>query len=285
MLKDIYLEISIFIPPDEDLRGKLIALLMDFKFLGIKEESDKFYFYVNKNNFKKKEKIELRNILYNFSDTIVQLHDIKEIQTENWNKIWEKSIQPIEVGKRFLITSSWHKIKNKNKIVITIDPKMAFGTGFHETTRLVLKHLEALPNFKGTVLDIGTGTGVLAIATSKLGFNKIIACDIDEWSYLNTVENVSINNCKKNIKVVMGSINNLKSKTKFDLIVCNIFKNTIIELLPDINKLTKVNGRIIFSGFLKEDLKEILRHLKVLNLKLEYKSFENEWACITVIKI
>lgn len=278
------MEISISVQPDELIREKLFTRLSDLNILGIKEENDFIYCYFHKYSWSKENSDLLKNILNSFSDDIVQLFEIREIPETNWNKNWENSIKPIKVGKNFIITPTWHKVNSKNKIVLNINPKMSFGTGYHETTRLMLEHLEVLKLKNKTLLDVGTGTGILAIAASKLGANKIVALDIDEWSIMNTKENIKLNNCAKCIKVFHGKLLECKHKFKYDVLLCNIFKNTILELLPSFSFLLNNNGSIILSGFIKSDFKEIKTNLLSNNYKLELKSSENDWICITAIK-
>ncbi len=282
-MTDTYLEITIFSPPDETLRETISAELYDFNFLGIKEEADFLFCYINKNDWNENKVNELTKTLSDYSD-LVQLHEIKELATVNWNENWEKSIQPMKVGKNFIITPSWHNIESKNEIVITIDPKMSFGTGYHETTRLMLMHLESTKLKIGNVLDVGTGTGILAIAASKLGFKSIIALDIDEWSYVNAKENVEKNDCSNNILVHKGDLNSLVHNNNYDLILCNIFRITIIELLPTLSTILNSYGKIILSGFLENEHSFIEEAINNCNLIIDSQTVDNSWECLTVSK-
>ncbi|MCK4561543.1 MAG: 50S ribosomal protein L11 methyltransferase [Flavobacteriaceae bacterium] len=209
------------------------------------------------------------------SDEVTITYDIEEIEQVNWNSEWEKNFEPIQVDNLVSIRAPFHKNPNL-KYDIVIEPKMSFGTGHHETTHLMIQHLIDLNLKDKTVLDMGCGTGILAIFAEMKGAIKLDAIDIDNWCYENSKENIERNNCK-NIKVFEGDASLLKNK-KYDVIIANINRNI---LLQDINIYTKClnqNGILLLSGFYTEDISVIEKEANSQGLKLEKKLERNNWV-------
>lgn len=212
-------------------------------------------------------------------ETLIERFEIytETIEQKNWNEEWEKTIQPIKVTDRIIIKPSFRQyIPQDNEIVITIDPKMSFGTGYHQSTRIMIRLIEKniKPDMK--VLDVGTGTGILAIVCAKLGAKKIISCDNDEFVQENVLENFETNNCKDKCSFVYGTIDKI-TETDFDLILANIQKNVLIEISEKIKAKSKPDGIIILSGLLLEDEKEICEKYSSLEFKLIETAIEDEW--------
>jgi len=152
------------------------------------------------------------------------------VENKNWNEEWEKSINVIEVSDRIVIKPTFREYENKpEQIVITIDPKMSFGTGEHQTTKLVLTMLEDIDLQNKKVLDVGSGTGVLAIAAIKLGASYAVAVDNDEWCLDNAHENCQLNNCTDEVEVLLGEITDVEIKD-FEVVLANIQKNVLLSL-------------------------------------------------------
>jgi ribosomal protein L11 methyltransferase len=186
----------------------------------------------------------------------------------------------VEVSEKIIIKPTWREYGNReDKIIIEIDPKMAFGTGYHETTRLVLRALEKyiFPGCK--MLDIGTGTGILAIASIKLGASKAIGIDTDEWSYQNAIENAIINNVADKFSAILGTIDNV-DEDEFDIIAANINRNTILEILDKISTKLKSRGIFILSGILTSDKRMTEERLKLDGFELLEILSENEWIAM-----
>lgn len=200
------------------------------------------------------------------------------VEKKNWNEEWEKSLHPIRVSNKIIIKPSFRNYQpHPDEIIIEIDPKMSFGTGYHETTRLMIRLIEKHINDNSKVLDVGTGTGILAIAAIKLGAKFVKACDIDLDIEENFLENISRNNVRNYCKFTPGSILNINSYD-FDLILANLHTNVLIEIANEIKKRLKPNGKVILSGILINDINEIVKSYERLNLKLTDKEVENEWA-------
>lgn len=210
-------------------------------------------------------------------------YQYKVIEDQNWNEEWEKNyFQPLIIDNRCIIQSTFHKVPATYEYNIYIDPKMAFGTGHHQTTELMVK--EILKNdFAGkTVLDMGTGTAILAILASMKGADPITAIDIDQWAYDNAIENLRLNKIN-NITVEIGGEELLGNKS-FDIILANINRNI---LLNDINKYASVlnkGGNLYMSGFYKEDIAAITEECNKYGLTFEYNTEKDNWVAVKFIK-
>jgi ribosomal protein L11 methyltransferase len=198
----------------------------------------------------------------------------------NWNAEWEAQLQPIEISERFLIVQNNKALTPKpGQIVIEINPKMSFGTGYHATTRLMLRQMEELELKDKKIMDIGTGTGVLAIAARKLGNNKpILAFDNSTWSAENAIENVDRNNAA-NIKVELLDAEEdlvVNLREGYDLILANINKNVIDRILPVIRKYAP-DAPVLLSGILVYDEAWLKKLLKRLGYEIARTIYEDEW--------
>ncbi len=187
------------------------------------------------------------NLLRNFS---VQENFIAE---RNWNEDWEKSREVVRVTDRIIIKPTFKDYEPKqNEIVLTLDPKMSFGTGDHQTTKICLSFLEKYVKPGMKILDAGSGTAILAIAAVKLGAEKVIAFDIDEWCFDNGIENTKLNNVADKVEIKKCELNDI-SENNFDLIIANIQKNILLDLADGFKQRLKSNGIIILSGLLEMD--------------------------------
>lgn len=176
-----------------------------------------------------------------------------EIEARDWNEPWEKSIQPIVVPP-FLIRPSWAAIKPEQQalIDIVVDPKMSFGTGHHESTRLVLRSLSSLIKSGHRVLDAGSGTAILAIAAAKLGASEVIAFDIDAWTAENAEENIRQNEAESAVRFYVGNIETV-AEDEFDVLLANINRNVLLDYMPAFARKVKPEGVLVLAGLLLED--------------------------------
>ena len=204
----------------------------------------------------------------------------KEIEQQNWNAEWEKNFHPIKVGDKCMVRAPFHEAIDVEYDIV-IEPKMSFGTGHHETTHMMLEHI--LENdFDGkSVLDMGCGTGVLAILAKKRGAGPVDAIDIDEWCFLNTQENVERNDCSE-IQVFMGDSNLLKNR-KYDVILANINRNILLEDIPIYAKCLNPKGQLFLSGFYLDDLDAISSKCKANGLEFEKKLEKNRWISVKYV--
>lgn len=199
------------------------------------------------------------NLLRNFS---IQENFIAE---RNWNEDWENSREVIHVTDKIVIKPTFKDYEqNPNEIVLILDPKMSFGTGDHQTTKICLKFLEKFISPGMKILDAGSGTAILGIAAAKLGASKVIAFDIDEWSFENGIENTKLNQVEDIVDIRKCELKDIK-ENNFDLIIANIQKNILIELAEGFKSRIKFNGILILSGLLEMDrevIKEKYSYLK-----------------------
>jgi ribosomal protein L11 methyltransferase len=207
-------------------------------------------------------------------------YHVEEIDQVNWNEEWEKNFQPIDVGGICYVRAPFHD-KTDAAFDIVIEPKMSFGTGHHETTHLMIEHLLEMDVLGLQTLDMGCGTGILAIVASLKGSGPIDAIDIDSWSYLNALENAARNNCN-NITVIEGDAAVLEGK-KYHLIMANINRNILLEDLPAYGTCLEKGGLLLLSGFYEEDVAIIDEKCTSLGLKLAGKKGKNNWVALKYV--
>jgi ribosomal protein L11 methyltransferase len=200
-----------------------------------------------------------------------ELHHLKEnkllrefsvqenfIVEKNWNEEWEKSREVVRVSERIIIKPSFKEYAAKeNEIVLTLDPKMSFGTGDHQTTKICLLFIEKYLKPGMKVLDAGSGTAILGIAAAKLGAENVIAFDIDEWCYDNGIENTKLNDVSDKVEIRKCELSEIEEKN-FDLIIANIQKNILLDLAEGFITRIKQNGILILSGLLEMDRNQIV---------------------------
>ena len=207
----------------------------------------------------------------------------KFIVSKNWNEAWEKNyFQPIRIGNECIIRASFHEAVPDITHTIIIDPKMAFGTGNHETTFLMISEILKLDLEGKEVLDMGCGTAVLAILASMKGAAPITAIDIDEWAYRNAKENVALNNTD-NIEVLLGGAEILGNQS-FDVILANINRNILLKDIPSYASVLRKGGSLIMSGFYKEDIPIIREKCEKSGLSFSRFSELDNWVCVVCIK-
>ena len=268
----------------DNYREALIAELIEMEFNGFEELEDTIIAYIEPQWFNDVNREYLELLLSQYpGDNFIESEE--QIEEKNWNREWEESIQPIEVG-RFWVQPTWYnKQPPEGKMVLYVDPKMAFGTGYHETTRLLLRALpyvwEDKENEIKQVLDVGTGTGILAIASIKLGAGEALGLDIDPWSIQNATENVHLNNVSDKVSIKEGSTELLANDEQFDVVIANINRNTIAYLSSDlVSHLDQSEGDLLLSGLLEKDVAFIknLHQLRGLTCRRYWQ--EGEWVAL-----
>jgi ribosomal protein L11 methyltransferase len=216
-----------------------------------------------------------------------QLADVQIVKKEiipdqDWNATWESSYEPVVIDNTCRIRAPFHEADRSYKYNLCIEPKMSFGTAHHETTAQIIK-LMLTEDFKGKdVLDMGSGTGVLAILAKKLGSAKTVAIDNDEWAYSNALDNVKLND-ENEIIVELGDANSLNNR-QFDIIIANINRNILLRDMHEYVKCLKNGGKIFFSGFYEADLQMIRKEAERLGLSYLNHIKKNEWTAAVFIK-
>jgi len=273
--------IKLVISIDDDYQETLISELLELEFDAFEQQDGRIITYVPKERFSDVHRERIEGILRAYpGNGFIETEEV--VADRNWNEEWEKTIEGQAIGK-FYVKPTWQRGDAPGgSILLEIDPKMAFGTGYHETTRLMLKLLPDVIKEDDLVLDAGTGTGILAVAAVKLGAEKAFAFDIDEWSITNTKENVLLNGVENRVEVRKGSLETIPKGSSYDVIMANIERNTIIDMLPHLRNILKPKGRVLLSGLLKKDEKSITNKLEELNLKIREIRHENEWIAFSV---
>jgi len=210
---------------------------------------------------------------------------VRSIEDRNWNAEWEQTIRPIRVSDRIVIRPSWHEYAaGPGEIVLTIDPKMSFGTGYHETTRLTLRLMERHLKPPLTVLDVGTGTGVLAIAAVRLGASRAVGTDVDEWSSTNALENAGLNKVDDRVVIHEGELGGLAAE-QFGMVVANIQRNVLEGLMPELAGRLIPNGVLLLSGLLEGDEEPMTRFLHAVGFAAVDRLQENEWIALAARRL
>ena len=259
----------------------LSGMLWEFDISGLLEEDDHLKIFTSEDSNISIEsiKISLEKLK---KDHLINSFDVQKeiLEDKNWNELWEKSREVIRVSDRIVIKPSFKEYQIKgNEIVLTIDPKMSFGTGEHQSTKLVLRLLEKYVKKGMKVLDVGSGTGVLAIASVKLGAANAVAIDFDKTCFDNCNENCLVNDLENFIGVRTGEIIDIK-ETDFDLILANIHKNVLIEIADEIKKRIRKNGTVILSGLLNSDQKDIETKYHSIGFRTEQIEQMDEWIAV-----
>lgn len=274
----IYIEYQFTISPKEPATEILIAELGNNNFESFVETDNGVIAYIQKEDWNTEI---LKDIYILNSNEFVISYNQKEITQTNWNSEWEKNFSPIVVDDLVSVRAPFHKNPNL-KYDIVIEPKMSFGTGHHETTYMMIQHLLQLNLTNKKVLDMGCGTGILAIFAELKGAKPIDAIDIDNWCYLNSIENVERNNCKE-ISVYEGDASLLIDKN-YDVIIANINRNILLKDISIYSNCLSKNGILLLSGFYKEDIKLINNEAKKNNLSLQIEIERNNWVALNCKK-
>ncbi|NKI25716.1 50S ribosomal protein L11 methyltransferase [Arenibacter sp. 6A1] len=277
MANSIYIEYNFKVSPVQPASDILIAELGEVQFESFVETEDGVQAYIKKEDWNPNI-LEGLPILENSLFAIE--YEFVEIEQENWNATWEKNFNAIQVGDKCVVRAPFHD-KPVVEFDIVIEPKMSFGTGHHETTHMMMQHILEL-DFKGkSVLDMGSGTGVLAILAAMKGASEIDAIDIDNWCYLNAMENIERNNCE-HIKVYEGDASLLVDQ-KYDVIIANINRNILLEDIPTYVKCLAPNGVLLLSGFYKEDIAMISEKCESVGLRFENNFEKNNWVAVKYV--
>lgn len=272
-----YIEVTFTVNPLSETANDIIAALAaDLGFESFVESPEGTIGYVPASLYREEA---LNEALTDFpmSGTTITF-TAKEMEDKNWNEEWEKNFfEPIVVDNRCVIHSTFHKDYPKATYDIIINPQMAFGTGHHQTTRLIISYLLDIDLQGKTVLDMGCGTSILAILASMRGASSLTAIDIDEWCVNNSIDNLALNHIN-NIKVFQGDASSLANEGPFDIIIANINRNILLADMQYYVARMNEGAEIYFSGFYESDLPMIQAEAERLGLRYLSHRVEKDWT-------
>ena len=274
LMDNIYIEYNFTVSPKEPATEILIAELGAIGFESFVENENGVTGYIQKTEWKSSI---LNDVFVLKSDEFSIQYNQKEIKQTNWNAEWEKNFQPIQVDDLVSIRAPFHENPNLQYDIV-IEPKMSFGTGHHETTHMMVQHLLELDIENKKTLDMGCGTGILAIFAEMKGAKPTDAIDIDNWCFENSLENIRRNNCK-HISVYEGDSLLLINK-KYDLIIANINRNILMMDIKVYANSLNEKGILLLSGFYHEDIPILDAEVSKYNLTLETVKKRNNWVAL-----
>ena len=215
-------------------------------------------------------------------DDIIYTVDFYEYEQEDYENNWKKYLYPEKVSERFVVKPTWREYTPEgDELIIELDPGRAFGTGSHPTTSLCLKLMEENIKPGDSVIDVGTGSGILMIAAEKLGASEIYGTDIDPLAVASAKENLALNRVEK-AKVYLGDLISVVEDKKFDIVVANILADVLMILLQDISKVVKKGGKIIFSGIIDDKCEILKREVESYGFEVEEIRADKEWRAFLI---
>ena len=266
-------------PENENLKDMFMELLGEIGFDSFMDTDDGFDAYCQEPLLNEEE---LNDIMQMEQFAKVKLLKKELIPDQDWNATWEASYEPVIINEFCRIRAPFHKVEGSYKYDLIIEPKMSFGTAHHETTSQIIE-LMLQSDFSGlNLLDMGSGTGVLAILAKKLGSATTVAIDNDEWAYRNALDNIRLND-ENDIAVELGDANSLNDR-QFDVILANINRNILLRDMKEYVKCLVDGGKIFFSGFYEEDLILIIKEAERLGLTYSNHVTKNNWTAAVFVK-
>jgi ribosomal protein L11 methyltransferase len=270
-----YLELKLTLSPD--FTEILMAELAELGFESFVETDEGLDAYIVENDFNEKS---LREVLAKYQAIKAIGYSWQALEKKNWNEEWERGYEPIEVGLAIRVRALFHEPDGRFEHELLITPKMSFGTGHHETTWLVMNEQLSLPHAHADILDVGCGTGILAILARKLGAGTLLAFDIDEWAVENTRENFSLNEVTEQAEVFQGTITGVPAERRFGGILANINRNILLNEIPRYVQHLLTGGWLVVSGFYENDAPDIIRCAEAQGLTFQRMNTRNQWATV-----
>lgn len=267
-----YIEVTLTASPEYS--EILIAELGEIGYDIFQETEQGFQAYIEEKDFSEQDLQEVL-IRYQFAGEFP--YELKTIAKQNWNEEWEKNFEPLLIADQVSVRADFHPKPESVQYDIVITPKMSFGTGHHETTTLMIENQLTVNHVGKRVLDMGCGTGILAIMAEQLGARQVLGVDIEDWTVENARENADRNNCQT-LEIRLGDAAVLAGEAPFDIILANINRNVLLADMPVYSSLLQPGGPLVLSGFYTQDL-EILQQ-KAAEHGLAYQSMrtKNNWV-------
>ena len=284
-----YTELTLTVSPD--YADILTAELAEVGFESFVETDEGLNAYIQEPDF---DEGAVRDVIAKYADQTAIAYEVTSLEKRNWNAEWEQSYQPIEVAKTVRVRASFHEANHGNgpeqfRYDLVINPKMSFGTGHHETTAMMLEHQLGIDHAGKSVLDVGSGTGILAVLAAKMGAADVLAFDIEEWAVENAKENAELNNCPQ-IRVFRGNIadvdtDDVDPASRFDIVLANINRNVLLAEIPTYAGLMREGGYLLVSGFYEHDATDIEQKAKEAGLNPVRGLAVNQWCSLVYEKL
>lgn len=268
--------VTIKVSCSPDLIDLLIAELFELGFDSFQEFEDGFEGSCEESQFSEEKVKGVLDPYPNISFTILNQEKV------NWNEEWEKNYDPIIVDDRCIVRASFHEPQPQFQYEIIVTPKMSFGTGHHATTYQILAYLMDIDITGKRVLDVGTGTGILAIMAKKKGAEYLVATDIDDWCIENSSENFALNDVS-DVTLLLGQIDEVK-ESDFDLVIANINKNVLMDQLQDYAARMLPGGTLVLSGFYEQDIEDLEKRAQQFGLNKTHQTTRDNWAMLVLLK-
>lgn len=274
----MHYQFEISLTPFEPWSEILTAYLGELNFEGFYEKEDVLYAFISQELY---SEIDFKKTLKIFQEKTEVRYDLKELPHQNWNAQWESNFDPVFIENELAIVAPFHKIEKGFKRRILIEPKMSFGTGHHQTTYMMCKAIINDRLEGASILDMGSGTGVLAILCEIEGAKSILAIDIEPWSVENCAQNAIDNKCTK-IESLLGDVDLIEGRS-FDRIFANINKNILLRQITQYAKSLNPKGFLYLSGFFNSDASDLKESAQKLGLQFQGKTELENW-CMLVFK-
>ncbi|QMW02227.1 50S ribosomal protein L11 methyltransferase [Spirosoma foliorum] len=273
-----YTELQLRLSPD--YTDILTAELAELGFVSFVETDEGLSAYIVESDFEEKA---VQELIAKYEGQTAIAYEVSSLEKRNWNAEWERDYEPIEVADQVRVRASFHESDARFRYDIVINPKMSFGTGHHETTAMMLEQQLGLDFAGKSVLDVGSGTGILAILAEKMGAQTVLAFDIEEWAVENARENAELNDCPKTT-VFQGTIADVDPTTQYDIVLANINRNILLAEIPSYTNLLTNNGYLIVSGFYENDAPDIEQKAVEVGLSLANRATTNQWTSLSFYK-
>ena len=277
-----YYELNLKLSDFDHWHDIFVAHLAEIDFESFVEEKPLLKAYIQEELF---NGAALQNGLTDLAQRggMIDHYDLKIIEQQNWNAEWESQFEPVFIANELRIVAPFHQLPTFDGIEIQILPKMSFGTGHHQTTHLICQQMLQMDFKDSVVLDMGSGTGVLAILAEQLGAKEIIAIEIEEWSAENILENIALNHCGS-IKAIHGDASAIPQML-FDIVLANINKNVLLAQLASYSSALKMGGVLVLSGFFVTDAPDLIIEAQKHGFMHQSTLDKENWAVVLLTKI